>query len=49
MIKRQNPTDRFLISQYRAGNTTVLSALVKRYHKMFCEKAYWITKDKEIA
>lgn len=49
MKKRQNPTDRFLILQYRAGNTSVLSALVKRYHKIFCEKAYWITKDKEIA
>jgi RNA polymerase sigma-70 factor (ECF subfamily) len=49
MKTRQNPTDRFLILQYREGNTSVLSVLVKRYHKIFCEKAYWITKDKEIA
>ena len=49
MNKKQNPTDGFLILQYRAGNTTVLPELVKRYHKIFCEKAYWITKDKEMA
>ena len=49
MNKRQNTTDRFLILQYLEGNTSVVSALVKRYHKIFCEKAYWITKDREIA
>ena len=49
MNKKQNPTDRFLISQYMAGNTSMLPILVKRYHKIFCEKAFWITKDKEIA
>lgn len=49
MNKRQNPTDRILIGQYQDGNNSVLPILVKRYHKMFCEKAYWITKDKEIA
>jgi len=49
MNKRQNPTDRFLILQYQEGNTSVLPALVKRYHKVFCEKAYWVTKDKEVA
>ncbi len=47
--KKQNPTDRFLILQYREGNTSVLPVLVKRYHKLFCEKAYWVTKDKEAA
>ena len=49
MNKRQNPTDRFLIQQYRKGNTSLLPVLVKRYHKVFCEKSYWVTKDKEIA
>jgi RNA polymerase sigma-70 factor (ECF subfamily) len=49
MNKRQNPADSFLIIQYREGNPSVLAELVKRYHKVFCEKAYWITKDKEIA
>ena len=49
MNKKQNHTDRFLILQYREGNTSVLSVLVKRYHKIFCEKAFWITRDKELA
>ena len=49
MNKEQNPTDRFLILQYKEGNTSVLPILVKRYHKIFCKKAYWITKDKELA
>ncbi len=49
MNKNQNPTDRFLILQYRAGNTAVVAVLVKRYHKIFCKKAFWITKDKETA
>lgn len=49
MKKRQDPTDGFLITQYRSGRTEVLPTLVKRYHKTFCEKAYWITKDKEKA
>jgi RNA polymerase sigma-70 factor (ECF subfamily) len=49
MNKKEKPTDRFLILQYRSGNTAVLPTLVKRYHKVFCEKAYWITKDKELA
>jgi len=49
MNKSQNPTDRFLILQYRAGDASVLPTLVRRYHKIFCEKAYWITKDKESA
>ena len=49
MNKRQKLTDRFLILQYREGNTSMISVLVKRYHKIFCEKAYWITKDKEVA
>jgi RNA polymerase sigma-70 factor (ECF subfamily) len=46
---KQKTTDRFLILQYRSGNTVVFPTLVKRYHKVFCKKAYWITKDKELA
>ena len=49
MNKKQSPSDGFLIQQYRSGNTSVLTSLVRRYHKTFCEKAYWITKDEEIA
>jgi len=49
MKKEQDPTDGFLVQQYRAGNTAVLRVLVKRYHQVFCEKAYWVTKDKDLA
>ena len=49
MNNRQYPTDRSLILQYIEGNTSVLPLLVERYHKIFCKKAYWITKNKETA
>jgi RNA polymerase sigma-70 factor (ECF subfamily) len=49
MNKKQNPTDGFLILQYRQGNASVLPTLVKRYHQIFCKKAYWIVKDRELA
>lgn len=49
MKKQGNLSDASLIVQYREGNIAVLPVLVKRYHKVFCEQAYWITKDKEIA
>jgi len=42
-------TDKFidaqLVKQFQAGDTHALTALVKRWHKLFCEKAYWIVKD----
>lgn len=49
MNKKQDPTDGSLIRQYKAGNTAMLPILVKRYHKIFCQKAYWVIKDKELA
>ena len=49
MNTNQDPTDRFLIQQYLKGNKSVLPLLVKRYHKIFCQKAFWITKDKGLA
>ena len=49
MKKRHNPSNRFLIEQYKSGVTNVMPILVKRYHKILCEKAYWVTKNKESA
>jgi len=49
MNNKQNPSDRFLIMQYQDGNTSAMQVLVQRYHRIFCEKAYWITKDAVIA
>lgn len=49
MHGEQHLTDRELIAQYRAGDQCALASLVRRYHKSFCEKAYWVTKDKNVA
>lgn len=47
MDKIDNVTDESLIVQYQSGDILALQKLVKRWHKLFCEKAYWMTKDAE--
>jgi len=42
-------TDKYLIEEYKSGNSAVLSVLVKKWHKVFCEKAFWVLRDKELA
>jgi len=49
MNKKTKLTDAYLVDQYKSGNSKVLSILVKRWHIAFCDKAYWVTKDKAIA
>ncbi len=49
MVEKENQTDRYLIEQFKSGRKDVLPVLVKRYHKIFCKKAYWVTKDRESA
>lgn len=49
MKKKENPTDGYLVEQYKSGNVSALPILVKRWHRVFCEKAYWVTKDKASA
>lgn len=46
-MKHQENID--LVKQFQSGNNQALSVLVKRWHKKFCEKAYWILKDKDLA
>ncbi|MGB5359929.1 MAG: RNA polymerase sigma factor, partial [Eudoraea sp.] len=38
-----------LVLQYRSGNKTAFSLLVKRYNLKMCNHAYWFTYDKDIA
>jgi len=38
-------TDTFLIEKYKSGDSSMLPILVKRWHKEFCKKAYWVIKD----
>ncbi|MGM5470372.1 RNA polymerase sigma factor [Flavobacteriaceae bacterium LMO-SS05] len=45
MGKLDSNADALLVTQYRSGDVMALQKLVKRWHKRFCEKAFWITKD----
>ncbi len=42
-------SDSDLVSRYQSGDKKALAVLVKRWHKLFCEKAFWITKDADVA
>lgn len=48
MIEK-DPSDKFLIERYLSGDKSMLPLLVKRWHKIFCEKAYWVLRDKDLA
>jgi len=41
--------DKNLVLQFQSGDKNALPELVKRWHKEFCGKAYWLVKDKEVA
>lgn len=47
MGKRDKAVDKQLVAQYQSGDGLALQKLVKRWHKTFCERAYWLTKDAE--
>lgn len=47
MNKPNNIVDGWLVLQYQSRNTKALPLLVKRWHKKFCAKAYWVIKDKD--
>lgn len=42
-------TDADLVELYKSGDKKALATLVKRWHKSFCDKAYWMVRDKDIA
>ncbi len=48
-MKANKNNDANLVVQYQSGNKIALAELVKRWHKTFCKKAYWIVKDKDVA
>ena len=45
MDKASQSIDELLIVQYRSGDVLAFQKLVERWHKRFCEKAFWLTKD----
>jgi RNA polymerase sigma-70 factor (ECF subfamily) len=49
MDKEQRKLDGKLVLEYQSGNKNALTSLVKRWHKLFCKKAFWIVKDADIA
>ncbi|MEM6685869.1 MAG: RNA polymerase sigma factor [Bacteroidota bacterium] len=49
MHKKTHISDGELVTNYLAGNQEALTALVKRFHKTFCNHAYWIVKDADVA
>lgn len=48
-MKTDQSLDEKLVEAYKAGDKKALAALVKRWHKLFCDKAYWLVKDKDVA
>ncbi len=48
-MKKDKTIDAMLVTQYLSGNANALTELVKRWHKLFCEKAYWLVKDADVA
>ena len=49
MRKEDNIIDECLVIRLQSGDKDALSILVKRWHKLFCNKAYYLVKDKEAA
>ncbi|SHI55551.1 RNA polymerase sigma factor [Algibacter luteus] len=48
-MKTDQDIDESLVKAYLAGDKKALAVLVKRWHKQFCDKAYWMVKDKDVA
>ncbi|TVZ59888.1 RNA polymerase sigma-70 factor (ECF subfamily) [Flavobacteriaceae bacterium MAR_2010_105] len=49
MSKTKTSTDTQLVLDFKEGDLNALPHLVERWHKRFCDKAYWITKDAEVS
>ncbi|MEX0312682.1 MAG: RNA polymerase sigma factor [Allomuricauda sp.] len=49
MNKNARLVDGKLVADFQSGNKQALIALVKRWHKTFCDKAYWMVKDADRA
>jgi len=49
MPKNSSDSDETLVEEFQSGDISALPKLVKRWHKDFCNKAYWITKDSDLS
>lgn len=43
------PEDVELVKRFQSGNMDALNDLVRRWHKQFCTKAFWLVKDGDLA
>ncbi|WP_299526629.1 RNA polymerase sigma factor [Winogradskyella sp.] len=48
-MKTDEHIDKALVEAFRTGDKKALATLVKRWHKQFCSKAYWMVNDKDAA
>jgi RNA polymerase sigma-70 factor (ECF subfamily) len=49
MNKKRSSEDKKLVLEFQSGDKKALNQLVKRWHKTFCKKAYWLVKDADAA
>ena len=48
-MKKDNHIDIALVEAYQAGDQKAIAALVKRWHVVFCKKAFFLVKDADIS
>ena len=48
-MKKDSHIDTELVKAYQAGDQKAIAKLVKRWHLMFCTKAYWMVKDANLS
>lgn len=48
-MKKDSDIDSELVKAFQAGNQIAMAKLVKRWHLIFCKKAYWIVKDANLS
>lgn len=49
MQNKNQDSNATLVLQFQSGDLTALPKLVKRWHKVFCNKAHWLTKNAEVS
>ncbi len=48
-MNKKTIIDGVLVTRFQSGDNKAMALLVKRWHKTFCEKAYWLVKDVDVA
>lgn len=48
-MKTNHSIDAKLVVKFQSGDKKALARLVKRWHLVFCKKAYWIVKDADLS